>query len=81
MRDLNQVKPKRKKVENSPQGIKSMLTWAQDVSGLAANELRFVVEPTGVYHQLRVQFLYRHQAAVYQVDLARIRKFTVGMGM
>ena len=47
LRDLDQDKPKRKKVENSPQGFKSMLTWAQDVSGLAASELSFMVEPTG----------------------------------
>ena len=81
LRDLDQDKPKRKKVENSPQGFKSMLTWAQDVSGLAASELSFMVEPTGVYHQLLVQFLYRHQATVYQVNPARVRKFAAGMGI
>ena len=56
LRDLDQDKPKRKKVENSPQGFKSMLTWAQDVSGLAASELSFMVEPTGIYHEFLVQF-------------------------
>ena len=65
LRDLDQDKAKRKKVENSPQGFKLMLTWAQDVSGLNASELRFVVEPTGIYHHLLVQFLYQRQITVY----------------
>ena len=68
LRDLDQDKPKRKKVENSPQGFKSMLTWAQDVSGLAASELSFMVEPTGIYHEFLVQFLYQHQATIYLVN-------------
>ena len=81
LRDLDQDKPKRKKVENSPQDFKSLLTWAQDVSGLAANELRFVVEPTGIYHHLLVQFLYQRQATIYMVNPARVRKFAAGMGI
>ena len=80
LRDLDQDKPKRKKVENSPQGFKSMLTWAQDVSGLAASELSFMVEPTGVYHQLLCSFSI-DQATVYQVNPARVRKFAAGMGI
>ena len=39
LRNLDQNKAKRKRVENSPQDFKALLTWAQDVSGLAANEL------------------------------------------
>ena len=81
LRDLDQDKPKRKKVENSPQGFKSMLTWAQDVSGLAANELRFVVEPTGIYHEFLVQFLNQHQATIYLVNPSMVRKFAAGMGI
>ena len=57
LRDLDQDKPKRKKVENSPQGFKSMLTWAQDVSGLAASELSFMVEPTGTITSFWFSFL------------------------
>ena len=81
LRDLDQDKPKRKKVENSPQGFKSMLTWAQDVSGLAASELSFMVEPTGIYHEFLVQFLYQHQATIYLVNPSMVRKFAAGMGI
>ena len=81
LRDLDQDKPKRKKVENSPHGFKSMLTWAQDVSGLAANELSFMVEPTGIYHEFLVQFLYQHQATIYLVNPSMVRKFAAGMGI
>ena len=58
-----------------------MLTWAQDVSGLAANELRFVVEPTGIYHEFLVQLLYQRQATIYLVNPSRVRKFAAGMGI
>ena len=81
LRDLDQDKPKRKKVENSPQGFKSMLTWAQDVSGLATSELSFMVEPTGIYHEFLVQFLYQRQATIYLVNPSRVRKFADGMGI
>ena len=81
LRDLDQDKPKRKKVENSPQGFKSMLTWAQDVSGLAASELSFMVEPTGIYHEFLVQFLDQRQATIYLVNPSMVRKFAAGMGI
>ena len=81
LRGLDQDKAKRKKVENSPQGFKLMLTWAQDVSGLTASELRFMVEPTGIYHEFLVQFLYQRQATIYLVNPSRVRKFAAGMGI
>ena len=81
LRNLDQNKAKRKRVENCPQDFKALLTWAQDVSGLAANELRFVVEPTGIYHHLLMQFLYRHQATIYLVNPSIVRKFAAGMGI
>ena len=81
LRDLDQDKPKRKKVENSPQGFKSMLTWAQDVSGLATSELSFMVEPTGIYHEFLVQFLYQRQTTIYLVNPSRVRKYSDGMGI
>ena len=46
-----------------------MLTWAQDVSGLAASELSFMVEPTGIYHEFLVQFLDQRQATIYLVNI------------
>ena len=81
LRDLDQNKAKRKRVENSPQDFKALLTWAQDVSGLNASELRFMVEPTGIYHEFLVQFLNRHQATIYLVNPSMVRKFAAGMGI
>ena len=48
---------------------------------LAANELRFVVEPTGIYHEFLVQFLNQHQATIYLVNPSMVRKFAAGMGI
>jgi transposase len=81
LRDEDQRKAKRKHVKNSPECFASLLSWAATVSGLAAGEIRFIIEPTSIYHELLVQFLYQRHATVYLVNPARIRKFAEGMGI
>ena len=42
---------------------------------------KFVIEPSSIYHELIVQFLYQHQATIYLVNPARVRKFAESMGI
>jgi transposase len=81
LRDADQNKPKRKRVANSPEGFESLLIWANTVSGLVTNEIKFIIEPSSIYHELIMQFLYQHQATIYLVNPARVRKFAQGMGI
>lgn len=81
LRDADQDKARRKSVTNSADGFNSLLLWAQTVSRLCASEIRFIIEPSSIYHELLVQFLYERDSTIYLVNPARIRKFAEGMGI
>ena len=73
LRDVDQHKAKRKRVTNTPEGFIALLSWAETVSGLCDNEIRFIVEPTSVYHELLVQFLDQRHATINLVNPGRVR--------
>jgi len=53
----------------------------ETLSGVPRQSLAFVVEPTHVYHEQLVQFLYTKGATVYLVNPGRVRKFAEGIGI
>ena len=58
LHDLDQDKPKRKKVENSPQGFKSMLTWVQNQLVMFRASLRDLLGDwirNRVFHRLQTE--------------------------
>ena len=81
LRDADQKKAKRKRVINDPEGFTSLLNWAETISGLRVSEIRFIIEPTSIYHELLVQFLDQRHATIYVVNPGRVRKFAQGMGI
>jgi len=81
LRDADQHKAKRKRVMNNPEGFSSLLNWAETVSGLRVSEIRFIIEPSSIYHELLVQFLDQHHATICLVSPGRVRKFAQGMGI
>ncbi len=81
LRDTDQRKLKRKRVMNNPEGFNSLLSWAQTVSGLCVNEIRFIIEPSSIYHEMLVQFLHERHATICLVNPGRVRKFAQGMGI
>ena len=81
LRDVDQHKAKRKRVMNNPEGFSSLLNWAETVSGLRVSEIRFIIEPSSIYHELLVQFLDQHHATICLVNPGRVRKFAQGMGI
>ncbi len=81
LRDVDQHKAKRKRVMNNPEGFSSLLNWAETVSGLRVSEIRFIIEPSSIYHELLVQFLDQRHATICLVNPGRVRKFAQGMGI
>lgn len=81
LRDSDQDKAKRKSCQNEVDCFESLITWAEAISGRAPQSLAFVVEPTNIYHEPFVQFLYRKGATVYLVNPGRVRKFAEGIGI
>ncbi len=80
-RDIDQVKAKRKSFRNKPEGFASLLVWVKNLSGRNCKDIAFIVEPTSIYHDRLVEFLYACGATVYLVNPARVRKFAEGIGI
>jgi len=81
LRDPDQDKAKRKSCPNKVHGFAALVTWATARSGLPIQALAFIIEPTHVYHEQLVHFLFNAGATVYLVNPGRVRKFAEGIGI
>ena len=81
LRDADQKRTKRLRCENDVSRFAALVTWAETRSGLSVQSLAFVIEPTHVYHEQLVRFLYNIGATVYLVNPGRVRKFAEGVGI
>ena len=81
LRDPDQKKARRLRCDNDVNCFASLVAWAETRSGLCVGSLAFVIEPTHVYHEQLVQFLYNSGATVYLVNPGRVRKFAEGIGI
>jgi len=79
--DPDQKRTKRLRCENDVSCFTTLVAWAEARSGLPVQSLAFVIEPTHVYHEQVVQFLYNTGATVYLVNPGRVRKFAEGIGI
>jgi len=80
LRNKEQKKAKRKSCINQGRGFNSLLIWSKKISGLAIQDLSFVIEPTGIYHESLVNYLYELGATVLLVNPGKVRKFAEGIG-
>ena len=80
-RDADQAKPKRKRFKNTSESYDSLLAWTETLAGRSCQDITFIVEPTSIYHELVVAFLFEAGAKVYLVNPARVRKFAEGIGI
>lgn len=69
------------KVNNDPAGIRKLLAWALQKSGLTAPQLRVVVEATGVYHEAVAELMYDAGCPVVIANPKRVRDFAKGLGL
>ena len=79
--DPDQKRTKRLSCKNEVSCFASLVSWAETKSDLSVKSLAFVIEPTHVYHEPLVQFLYNSGATVYLVNPGRVRKFAEGIGI
>ncbi len=80
-RDPGQAKAKRRRFKNNSGSYDSLLAWTETLAGRGCQDITFVVEPTNIYHELVVAFLFEAGARVYLVNPARVRKFAEGIGI
>lgn len=80
IRDLSAMKVKSKVQVNTPKGHKALLEWAMKQTGEQVNELHFVMEATGIYHEALAYALHDAGAQVSVVNPAWIRSYAKSLG-
>ncbi len=75
------LKLKTKALSNSAAGFATLLTWAQRHSGGELDQLHFILEATGVYHEACALALYQAGAKVSVVNPAQLRDFAKGLAV
>ena len=80
IRDLSAMKVKSKVQANTPTGHQALLEWAMKQTGESVNELHFVMEATGIYHEALAYTLYDAGAQVSVVNPAKIRHYAKSLG-
>jgi len=81
LRDPQQGLTRPKAVDNSPEGHALLLAWAQGASGAPADELCFVLEATGVYHEAVALCLHRAGAPVAVTNPLHVKRFAESHGI
>lgn len=81
LRDPQQGLTRPKAVDNSPEGHALLLAWAQGASGAPADELCFVLEATGVYHEAVALCLHQAGAEVAVSNPLHIKRFAESHGI
>lgn len=80
IRDLGAMKLKGKVHHNTPTGHQAVLDWAMKQTGSGVDELHFVMEATGVYHEALAYALHDAGAQVSIVNPARVRDYARSLG-
>jgi transposase len=73
-------KIKTKVFANQQTGWKDLLDWAKTQTGAESNELQFVMEATGIYHENLATWLYDNGANVAIVNPAQVKYYAQSLG-
>ena len=66
---------------NTRSGFKELIEWSLKNTKLDIKQLHFVMEATGVYHQLLATSLYNAGAMVSVVNPAQVKFYAQGLGV
>lgn len=80
LRDPTQRKVKTRGFANDPAGFKALLEWARQHTGATAEQLHFILEATGVYHEALAYALHEAGARVSVVNPAQVRRYAESFG-
>ncbi len=80
IRDPLKGKVKTRVFQNKVTDFSKLLAWAQKHTGVPAEELHFVIEATGIYHQAVAQALHEAGARVSVVNPANVKHFARSEG-
>src|ERR1043165_9465186 len=70
-----------REVDNDIKGFERLLSWAQERTGAAAQDLSVIMEATGVYHEAAAFWLHEAGCRVIIANPKRARDYAKGIGM
>ncbi|MDY6981141.1 MAG: transposase, partial [Pseudomonadota bacterium] len=80
LRDRTQRKVKTRGFANDPAGFEALLDWVRHHTGATAQQLHFILEATGVYHEALAYALHSAGAQVSVVNPAQARRYAESFG-
>jgi transposase len=81
LRDPEQERSRPKAADNTPDGHRQLLAWAERHSQCPPEQLCFVIEATGVYHEALALFLHQAGARVCVVNPYQVKEFARSRGI
>jgi transposase len=81
LRNKEQKKARIMECSNNDLGFKLLVEWSENTTSLSIKELSFLIEPTSIYHESLVAYLYALDATVFMANTGRVRKFAEGIGV
>lgn len=66
---------------NDENGHAQLLAWAQEKSGCTPEQMNFVLEATGVYHEALARYLHDHGACVRLANPLQVKRFAQSQGL
>lgn len=81
LRDIQTCKVKAKVFPNTSAGHQQLLLWVEKQTGLPRQEVWFVMEATGIYHERLAYHLHESGAQVAIVNPAQIRDYAKGIAV
>jgi len=81
LRDIETNKVKTKVLKNKPEGFKSLIEWALVNTKHPIDEIHFVMEATGIYHEALAYTLHGAGANVSVVNPAYMRSYAKSLGV
>jgi len=80
LRSLEPLKVKSKIIKNTPEGYTALINWVEYNTQQSINELHFVMEATGVYHEALAYHLFEARANVSVINPAKISDYGKSLG-
>ena len=80
LRDLASKRVKTKIFKNTIKSHQALLDWTIKTTGYSVNDIQFVMEATGVYHEAVAYFLYQAGVRVIVVNPALIKAYASSLG-
>lgn len=81
LREIESRKAKAKVFTNNADGHQRLVAWAQKQTGLAMENIEFVMEATGIYHERLAYILYDSGAQVAVLNPAQVRAYAKGIAV